>query len=264
MSSLYWYGVIQQCIRSSSSKEKSMSPTFNPYAFVIMVILINASREKNDLMPHRTESYTSHTWPDKSCWCFKAFYFLQFLLYGWILIVCFWIGGVLYSQKTLFLIWSSVACALRKVWQCCRSCCDIYSSDIKSKLNYFGLHCKDKGLTFATINHSSIVVYYKMQLAFVSSCPYEFLVCFMLGISDPFSKMPSFQFCCLKNYDRPLCRATNTLTTVLRYVLKPQVKQHELYPEQSVLQSVDIVSVWEQFVEAKVASTSSRRGGKLC
>lgn len=75
-----------------------------------------------------------------------------------------------------------VACALRKVWQCCRSRSDSFSSDTNE--NSFGLQFKDKGLTFATRNHSSIViaVYYKMLLLFISSCSSEIFLLLYTGI----------------------------------------------------------------------------------
>lgn len=68
---------------SNKSKENSMSTTFNPYASVVMVALINTNKERI-MIKHPTEqNHTHHTHgQNKSCWCFKAFHILQYLSYG--------------------------------------------------------------------------------------------------------------------------------------------------------------------------------------
>ena len=66
-----------------------MSTTFNPYAFVVMIALINANKE-GIMINHPTgQNHTHHTHgQNKSCWCFKAFYILL-LFNGYIWIVGF-------------------------------------------------------------------------------------------------------------------------------------------------------------------------------
>ncbi len=55
---------------------------------------------------------------------------------------------------------------------------------LQTPMKSFGLQFKDKGLTFATRNHSSIViaVYYKMLLVFISSCTSEIFLLLYPGI----------------------------------------------------------------------------------
>lgn len=120
MSSLYWYGVIQQYRNTNNSKESSMLTTFSPYAFIVMVALVTANKEIRMVeTPHWTESYTSHTWPGiKAAGVLRHFHILQYLFYGYILIVWFWTcDAPWFSENTSHEV--VFACALRKVWQCC-------------------------------------------------------------------------------------------------------------------------------------------------
>lgn len=81
-SSLYWYGVIRQYIYSSHGKENSMSTTFNPYALEVMVTLINTTEEmtEDENTPLDWNIHIEHV--TRSCWCFKAFYILQYFFYN--------------------------------------------------------------------------------------------------------------------------------------------------------------------------------------
>lgn len=79
-----------------------MSTTFDPYAFVVIVALINTNKEIIMFnTPLDRIIHITHMARKKSCWCFKAFHILQ-LFVLWLNLDCwFCIGDVLYFQKML-------------------------------------------------------------------------------------------------------------------------------------------------------------------
>lgn len=102
-SSLYWYGVIRQYIYSSHGKENSMSTTFNPYALVVMVTLINTTEDmmEDENTPLDWKIHIEHV--TRSCWCLRRFtsYSISSTIYfsidGWL-----WIGDILYLFWVFF------------------------------------------------------------------------------------------------------------------------------------------------------------------
>lgn len=105
---------------SINSKENSMSTTFNPYSSVVSAALKNTNKEiiMMTITPHCTELQTSHTHGrNKSCWCFKAFYYC--LLWDQTLSVL------------TFLDWRWV-CILEKILSCGAVC--VYRSTILAVL----------------------------------------------------------------------------------------------------------------------------------
>lgn len=149
ISRFYWYGVIQQYNNNNnSSKEKSMSTTFNPFAFCCHCNYNkDYQRDSNDWTPHWTESYASNTWSE-AAGVLRHFTSYSICSTVWLNLDCwFWISDFADNSFPENVCLEKFGSAV-----------EVAILLLTSMKALFGLQCKDKGSTFVTTSNPSVAI----------------------------------------------------------------------------------------------------------